>query len=123
MNTELEHPEFDFSPPVKRAPNKLRERFEKFHAANPHVYAELHKLATQYRSARGDRQIGISLLFEVLRWHTMLQTDSDDGFKLSDNYRAFYSRLLMESDASLAGLFRTKRSCADDKVDDETEVE
>jgi hypothetical protein len=112
-----EHPEFDFAPPVVRKPNRLRERFEKFHAENPHVYDELHRLATQYRSARGDKQIGISLLFEVLRWHTMLQTDSDDGFKLSDNYRAFYSRLLMERDPLLAGMFRTKRSLADEKVE------
>jgi len=110
-----DHPEFDFSPRDTRKPNRLRERFEKFHAENPQVYEELHRLASQYRAARGDKKIGISLLFEVLRWHSMLKTDSDDGFKLCNTYRAFYSRLMMERDPSLAGLFRLKPSLADQK--------
>jgi hypothetical protein len=117
MNTQgYQHPEFDFDHPVQRRKNRLRERFDKFHAENPHVFEELRKLAFKYRSARADKQIGISLLFEVLRWHSMLETQSDDGFKLSDNFRAFYARALMR-EPGLAGMFRTKRSAADEEVE------
>ena len=46
----------------------------------------------------------------------MLETQSDDGFKLSDNFRAFYARALMR-EPGLAGMFRTKRSAADEEVE------
>lgn len=116
MNTQgHQHPEFDFDHPVQRRKNRLRERFDKFHFKNPHVFEELHKLAVKYRAARPAKQIGISLLFEVLRWHAMIETNSDDGFKLTDNFRAFYSRELMK-DPYLAGMFRVRRSAADEEV-------
>jgi hypothetical protein len=117
MNTQqCPHPEFDFDPPLQRKKNRLREQFEKFHSENPHVFDGLHKLAVQYRAARPDKKIGISLLFEVLRWHTMLETKSDDGLKLNNNLRSFYSRELMK-DPRLAGMFRLKFSAADEEVE------
>ena len=83
--------------------------FWQFHAANPHVYARLVKLAREL-VARGHGKIGIGMLFEVLRWHHAMTTVGDaDGFKLNNNYRAMYARLIMEREADLAGSFEIRR--------------
>lgn len=116
MNTEQNHPEFNFDPPVKRQKSKLREKFEKFHAENPRIYEELHDLALRYRESRGYKRIGISLLFEVARWHSILKTQGEDDFKLPNGWKPFYSRLLM-LDPNLAGLFVTAKSAADEEVE------
>lgn len=97
----------------------IAENFEKFDAQNPHIYDELVKLAREMRSKRNDCVIGISLLYDVLRWNSMIKTDSDDEFKMSDNYKPFYARKIMDNESDLEGMFRTKPSIADDMMKDE----
>jgi hypothetical protein len=97
----------------------ITEKFEKFDSKNPHVYHELVKLAREMRSKRNDCVIGISLLYDVLRWNAMIKTDSDDEFKMGDNYKAFYARKIMNNESDLKGMFRTKPSVADDMMKDE----
>lgn len=93
-------------------PRSLEARFRVFHAANPHVYVQLRSLALAARR-RGVRRIGIGQLFEVLRWNTMLRTRGNE-FKLNNDFRAPYARLLMASDPFLAGMFETRRSRVDE---------
>ena len=70
----------------------IADRFEKFHQANPLVYVLLKRLARQVLG--WDRtQYSIATLFEVLRWNYSFQTDGDD-FKLNNDFRAFYARML-----------------------------
>lgn len=86
----------------------LEQRFDAFHAANPHVYQELRRLALQL-TRHGHRRIGIGMIYEVLRWQYILSTkDTDNDFKLNNNYRAFYARLLMDTEPELAGVFETR---------------
>lgn len=87
-------------------PKTIKEAFDAFHAANPHVYAMLRKLALPL-AQQGRRKIGIGMLFEVLRWQYALQTRGDD-FKLNNNYRSHYARLLMDREPALRGLFETR---------------
>lgn len=85
----------------------LDQQFEQFHQANPHVYAALRRLALD--AARRGRKLGIAMIFEVLRWqYAMHTTDAASEFKLNNNYRAFYARLLMDSEPELANYFETR---------------
>lgn len=84
------------------------QRFAAFHAANPHVFDELLRLARQARD-QGATKIGMKMLWEVMRWNrrSYLATRGDE-FKLNNTYTAYYSRLLAHVDPSLEGLFETR---------------
>lgn len=86
----------------------IQKAFEEFHASNPHVYTSLARLARQAK-ARGHRRIGIELLFAVLRWESLLATESTDGFKLNDHMTSRYSRLLMAQEPDLEGMFAVRQ--------------
>lgn len=83
----------------------LEAQFGAFHAANPQVYQALRALAISMRR-RGVRRAGIGQLFEVLRWQYAIQTRGQD-FKLNNNYRSFYARLL-NRDPELHDMFETR---------------
>ena len=90
-------------------------RFARFHASNPHIYENLVKLARKFRS-RGsniNRKMGIGMLYEVLRWNYFLTTDSDEEFKLSNDFRAPYARLIMAQEPDLSDAFNLRPSCTD----------
>lgn len=87
----------------------IEKAFWEFHGQNPQVYDRLVTLARQLVD-RGHEKIGIGMLFEVLRWHHAMTTAGDaDGFRLNNNYRAMYARLIMEQEADLAGAFEIRR--------------
>lgn len=81
----------------------IEGKFAHFHRLNPHVYSRLRQLALDLKG-RGRNKYGIAGLFEVLRWeHAM--TTTDDDFKLNNNYRAYYARLLMANEPELDDFF------------------
>ena len=86
-----------------RIRSHLDAAFEEFHRDNPKVYAKLVELARGL-AARGHRKIGIGMLFEVVRWHHYMQT-SDPVFKLNNNHRSRYARLIMRSEPDLSTIF------------------
>lgn len=86
-----------------------QERFEAFHAMNPHVLEALRELA-MHALDRGHGRIGIKMLWEVLRWKRMMRTtDPHSEYRLNNNYHSRYARLLMEREPRLAGLFETRK--------------
>jgi hypothetical protein len=85
----------------------IREAFLRFHYENPHVYVQLTELARQARAA-GTKKIGIGMLFEVLRWRHTLSTAGDD-FKLNNNYRSYYARMIMAKEPDLWGIFELRK--------------
>lgn len=88
--------------------DSIQAQFEEFHAANPWVYNVLRKLALDL-VAHGRRRIGIGMLFEVMRWHHHLSTvDPDSDFKLNNNYRSRYARLLMAQEPELVDVFEIR---------------
>ena len=87
-------------------------KFEDFHAANPNVYDVLVALARQWITATGRNKLGIGALYERARWEIALAT-GDPDYKLNNNFRAFYARLIMRQEADLAGLFDLRTSEAD----------
>ena len=101
---------FDTAPLfVAPAPGETIEgTFRAFHEANPWVYDALVRLARDM-VARGRPRLGIGMLFEVLRWQWQLATtDGASDFKLNNNYRSRFARLIMESEPDLAGVFETR---------------
>lgn len=85
----------------------IEEAFWRFHTENRHVYDELVMLARRAKS-RGASKLGIGMLFEVLRWRHTLRTGGDD-FKLNNNYRSYYARMIMLKEADLEGIFETRK--------------
>ena len=91
-----------------RPTGTIQEQFETFHNANPWVYTELVSMARQLK-AKGHRKVGIGMLFEVLRWNYLLRTnDPNSGFKLNNNMRSRYARLIMDTESDLTGVFETR---------------
>lgn len=87
----------------------IQEAFVSFHAANPHVYERLVEMSRRLLR-RGHQKIGIGMLFEVLRWEHLIQTTGDaDNFKLNNNYRALYARMVMARNPDLDGIFELRR--------------
>ncbi len=88
--------------------NKLEQAFLDFHRERPEVYAQLVRLARQWVNA-GGAKLGIATLFEKLRWewHVAGLTDSD-GYKLNNNYRSLYARLIMKQESDLDGVFEIR---------------
>lgn len=80
--------------------------FRKFHRENPDVYLELVKISRQLKD-RGRNHYGIGALFEVIRFHRAIRTN-DPVFKLNNNYRALYARLIMDQEADLSDFFETR---------------
>jgi hypothetical protein len=87
-------------------------RFEEFHADNPRVYEVLVSLARQWVVRTGRGKLGIGALYERARWEIALAT-GDPDFKLNNNYRAYYARLIMAREWDLRGLFDLRASEAD----------
>lgn len=84
----------------------IQERFEAFHQANPHVYEALRRMALDMR-LRGMQRYGIAGLFEVLRYRYAMQSNGDE-YKLNNDYRALYARLLMEREPALRDFFELR---------------
>jgi hypothetical protein len=86
----------------------LEARWWTFHLAHPEVATAL---ATRARALldRGHRHIGIAMLWETLRYETLLGAGpNQDTYRLNNTHRAYYARWLMETHADLAGVFETR---------------
>jgi hypothetical protein len=84
----------------------IQQRFDEFHRLNPWVLEHLERL-TRDCVARGIDRIGIGMLFEVLRWQYGIAT-SGDAFRLNNNFRSRYVRLMVDRNPAWAALFETR---------------
>ena len=84
----------------------LRKKFREFHNENPQVWELLQKFTFQIID-RGYKNYSVNAVFERIRWHTAIETN-DLEFKLSNNHRAYYSRMFMDKHPEYEGFFRTK---------------
>ena len=87
----------------------IHEDFARFHSENPEIYRYLVDMARKYKARQHRKRIGIGMLFEVLRWNRYMQTKRDEGeFKLNNNYRSHYARLIMDLNRDLSDIFETR---------------
>ena len=84
----------------------IREQFEQFHADNPFVYTLLCRFARMVK-AKGIHRYSMQGLFERLRWHVEFESYeyTPGKFKLNNNFCSHYSRLLMDREPDLHGMF------------------
>ena len=101
--------QLNLDPIVVEIDNSIPARFTRFHSSNPQVYENLVALARQFNRKRNDAKLGIAMLYEVLRWNYYMSVDSAEEYKLSNDFRACYARLIMEQEPDLFEFFRTKQ--------------
>lgn len=89
-------------------PKEVLGRFREFHEANPEVYEEFKKLAYQMK-ATGRRKYSCDAIIHVLRWNFDLETRGDDEFKINNNIRSLYGRLLAWNDENFMTFFEFRR--------------
>ena len=94
------------------AEDRIEREFKDFHAEHPEVYGQLVRLARTWQ-VNGSAKLGIATLFEVLRWNSHLNPAKDSGYKLNNNYRALYARLIMKQEQDLANLFEIRERTAE----------
>lgn len=94
---------------VEHHATTIKEQFQEFHQANPHVAQALAEMAFALRN-RGHDHFGMKALFEALRFQYALQTnDPNSEFRLNNNYTALYARYLMKKYPELEGFFETRQ--------------
>ncbi|WP_406200019.1 hypothetical protein OH807_18400 [Kitasatospora sp. NBC_01560] len=84
----------------------IQQKFESFHELNPWVLDALEQLTTDCVSG-GFGNVGIGMLFEILRWRYGLHTRGD-VFRLNNNFRSRYARLLIERHPEWASVFEVR---------------
>ena len=85
----------------------IQEQFETFRIAHPEVLPILERLTDQALSA-GMRRIGIGFLWERMRWTMRVERRSGEDYKLNNNYRSRYVRLLIELHPEWESVFETR---------------
>ena len=94
--------------PVPPQQDTIQHRFEKFHEANPHIYARLVEAARRLKAA-GKTKIGIGHLVEdCIRWAEE-RTNTGETWKISNDYRSRYARLIMRQEPDLNGIFEIRQ--------------
>lgn len=89
--------------------SKISEKFHEFHENNPHVYKTLVIKARQYRIKHGkNAKVGIAMLWESMRWDYLMKTEHED-FKLNNDYRSMYARLIMTAEDDLQDVFEVRK--------------
>lgn len=90
--------------------DRIERQFQEFHRRNPHVYEILVRLCREVLDA-GHKRIGIGMLWERMRWELVVKTTptaNEQDFRLNNNFRSRYSRMLMEV-PEFAGLFEVRK--------------
>jgi hypothetical protein len=85
----------------------IEARFRRFHSDNPHVLAELEALARSWFES-GKPSVGIGFLCEILRWNRGLKTTSHDEFKINNDFRAHYARIIIARNPDWDGRIRVR---------------
>lgn len=87
---------------------ELLEEVRAFHRSHPEVW-KLFVEFTMDRVQRGFSHYSVNAIFERIRWETDQSSISpEDGFKINNNYRAFYARSFMRAHPQYEGFFRTR---------------
>jgi hypothetical protein len=107
MHDELMEPDPVKQAMIARRAETIAARFTEFHQANPLVYELLVRFSRELLD-RGYHHCGISLIWERMRWEMVLRTADPDGFKLNNDWRSRYARLIMEREPDLDGFFRIR---------------
>jgi hypothetical protein len=85
----------------------LEAQFAEFHAENPEVY-RLFDRFTYDVIKRGLTHYSADAIMHRVRWFTTVETSDVEGYKINNNWVAFYSRLWMRDHPEHEGFFETR---------------
>lgn len=86
----------------------ITDDFWKFHHAHPEVYETLVRRARDL-SERGYRRLGIGMLWEVMRYTSMIGArPGEEAYRLNNNYRSRYVRIIIDQEPDLRSLFEIR---------------
>jgi hypothetical protein len=68
---------------------------------------DLERLAGEWFDS-GKGVVGIGFLCEVLRWDHSVKTKSRDEFKINNNFRAHYARMMIDRNPEWEGRIRVR---------------
>lgn len=85
----------------------IRARFERFHAANPHVYEAIVRRLRALRD-QGVERSSVKAAVEALRWSATgtRRTDTDRAFKIPNDLASRYARLIAEQEPDLGSMLK-----------------
>lgn len=94
-------------PLLTQATDSIQVRFEEFHAQNPKVLELLIGRCRELKQ-NGYKQYAMSALWEWMRWHQTLAISTTEPFKVSNDFRSRYARLIMDTEPDLQGFFELR---------------
>lgn len=92
----------------------LCAKFYRYHKRNPQVAEWFLKAAQSLQQEEHRSRYAISAITERIRWDIRAGIIKTEGFRISNDIRACYARLVLMRDPNLCGLFALKHSNADD---------
>jgi hypothetical protein len=88
------------------AMSRIFAAYKEWDAKNPHFYPLFCRFSVQL-AQRGHSHLSSKLIFERVRWESMIQTVGDE-YKLNNNFTCIYARRFMAEHPQYQGFFRTR---------------
>jgi hypothetical protein len=85
----------------------MDKSFWEHHSANPGIFDRLVEYTYRAKN-KGYEHHGIGALFEILRWEDATIRAEYRNYKMCNNHRSRYARLIMINHPNLVGFFRVK---------------
>lgn len=79
--------------------------FQQYDQEHPEIYAVYKNVAEEFIK-KGAIKIGSKRIIEEIRWHKLVKTN--EYFKVSNNYTAYYARKFVNDHPHYAGIFNFK---------------
>lgn len=96
--------------------DRLREEFNAFHAEHPEVYRLFCRFVDELL-ARGFTHYSADAVVHRVRWHTQVESQDADGFKINDHFVAFYARLWRRQHPKHQDFFRIREQTSRSRDD------
>lgn len=94
----------------------VKKKFVEFHRNNPHIYQTLvDRIHRQMQN--GWRRTSVWLLLNIERWGPGSTVDHEEQYKISNDYFAYYARLLIARHPEFASMLEIKRLQGQDSIE------
>ena len=84
---------------------RLFDAWLTYHKANPGIYELFKKYTHEALGANYDKYSARTIIHRI-RWHTLVETRSEDGFKIANAHSPYYARLYLFEHPHRAGVFQ-----------------
>ncbi len=87
--------------------NTVHQRFVTFHGEFPRVY-ELFKAFAFELIKQGHKRLGGRMIIERIRWEMATGSKDEQGFKINNDFIAYYTRLFIHEHKQYSEYFETR---------------